>query len=406
MKAVAFENKHKMAVLSRPKPHLKSPTDALLRVTTAGICGSDLHMYDGRTTLKKDTVVGHEIIGHRRRDWRSGIQYKERGSCRSSFQYSLWILRELSSRRHACLPDDESRQSRRRLWLYRHGTLSRRSGGVCLGSSRGFQLPEAARDRRRRVGRFLLLSDVFPTGYHATELAGVGPGKTVAILGAGPVGLLAAHSALLKGASEVYVVDGVTERLKKAAEFGATPVDLREGDPAEQIFVLRAGRRAHKQSLRPGEEKARGVDCAIDAVGYQARSDENPSTENPTQTLENCIRVVNSTGHMGIIGVFLAPDPDARNEDSKKGIFRVPLADIFDKALTIGSGQAPVKRYNEYLRELIVSGRAKPGKIVSHHIQIEEVPEAYEKFDQRADGYVKVLIRFVADHVKSKSAGV
>jgi glutathione-independent formaldehyde dehydrogenase len=100
----------------------------------------------------------------------------------------------------------------------------------------------------------------------------------------------------------------------------------------------------------------------------------------------------------------LAPDPGAHDEHAKQGIYPVPLADIFDKGLTLGSGQAPVKRYNEYLRDLIVSGRAKPGKIVSHHIQIEDVPEAYQKFDQRVDGYTKVLIRFRKDKANYKSA--
>ena len=92
--------------------------------------------------------------------------------------------------------------------------------------------------------------------------------------------------------------------------------------------------------------------------------------------------------------VYIAPDPGAKDEKQKKGIYSFPMADFFNKGLTIGTGQAPVKKYNEYLRDLIVSGRAKPSKIVSHHINIEQAPEAYNKFDQRSDGYTKVLIRF------------
>lgn len=108
----------------------------------------------------------------------------------------------------------------------------------------------------------------------------------------------------------------------------------------------------------------------IDAVGYQARDDEAPSREKPTQVLENCLRVVNSTGHLAIIGVYLAPDPGAKDGLQQNGVFPLGVAQIFDKSLSIGSGQAPVKRYNEYLRDLIISGKAKPGKIVSHHILI------------------------------------
>jgi len=106
------------------------------------------------------------------------------------------------------------------------------------------------------------------------------------------------------------------------------------------------------------------------------------------------IRVVNPSGAVGLIGVYIAPDPGAENKDAQKGIFHFPVADFFDKALSLGTGQAPVKKYNEYLRDLIVNGRAKPSKIVSHHIAIDDAPEAYEKFDKRIDGYTKVLIKF------------
>lgn len=90
----------------------------------------------------------------------------------------------------------------------------------------------------------------------------------------------------------------------------------------------------------------------------------------------------------------MAPDPGAKNDQAKQGVFPFSLAEFFDKGITMGSGQAPVKKYNEYLRDLIVNGRAKPSKIVSHHIRIDDAPDAYEKFDKRIDGYTKVLIRF------------
>lgn len=241
---------------------------------------------------------------------------------------------------------------------------------------------------------FLLLSDVFPTGFHAAELAGVQPGKTVGIFGAGPVGLLAAHSSILKGASEVYVIDCIPERLQIAEEFGAVPVNFKDGDPVEQIFEMRKRNRSLRQSLRHGEEKMKGVDCVIDAVGYQARDESHPEKEKPTQVLEDALRLVNPTGGLGIIGVYIAPDPGAKNEQAKQGIFPFPVATLFEKGITVGTGQAPVKKYNEYLRDLIISGKAKPSKIVSHHIRIEEAQEAYSKFDKRIEGYTKVLIRF------------
>jgi glutathione-independent formaldehyde dehydrogenase len=111
------------------------------------------------------------------------------------------------------------------------------------------------------------------------------------------------------------------------------------------------------------EEKRKGVDCVIDAVGYQAHDDEAPSKGKPTQVLENCLRVVNSTGNLAIIGVYLAPDPGAKGAENKQGISPIGVAQVFDKSLSIGNGLAPVKRYDEYLRDLIISGRARPGKL-------------------------------------------
>ncbi len=118
---------------------------------------------------------------------------------------------------------------------------------------------------------FVLLAHAFVTGWHASELAGVTPGATVAVFGAGAVGLLAAYSALLRGASAVFVVDAVDARMDMAGQLGATPVDFRNGDPVEQIQDLRK-----RAGLPPGDEQLHGVDCAIDAIGFQARDRSDP----------------------------------------------------------------------------------------------------------------------------------
>jgi glutathione-independent formaldehyde dehydrogenase len=395
MKAVSYQGVHKMEVTEHPKPKLQSPTDALLRVTTAGICGSDLHMYDGRTPLKEGTVVGHEIMGVIQEVGEAVHSIKKGDRVVLPFNVSCGFCFNCHrGHTEACLTMNPEQP---------HAAYGYAGMGPYQGGQAEFVLvPYADFNCLKLPGKpgdqweddFLLLSDVFPTGYHATELAQVTPGKTEAVFGAGPVGLLAAYSALLKGASEVYVVDNIAERLAKVMELGATPVDFSKGDPVEQIFQLRKKNHGIQQSLRPGEEKMAGVDCAIDAVGYQARDDGNPSQENATQALDNALRVVNPTGSIGLIGVFIAPDPGAKDQRAKKGIYPFPIADFFDKGLTIGSGQAPVKKYNEYLRDLIVNGRAKPSKIVSHHIRIEDAPKAYDKFDKRVEGHTKVLIRF------------
>lgn len=404
MKAITYEGTRKMEVSSQPKPKLKAPTDAILRVTTAGICGSDLHMYDGRTDLDRGTVVGHEImgvideVGDAVTSLKPGDRVVLPFNIACGFCYNC--VRGWTS---ACLTMNPETAGA----AYGYAGMGPYKGGqaefvlVPHADFNGLKLPGKEGDEWE--DDFLLLSDVFPTGFHAAELACVAPGKTVAIFGAGPVGLLAAHSSILKGASEVYVVDGIPERLQKAAELGAIPVDINNGNPVEQIFALRKKNRGIQGGLRPGEEKMKGVDCVIDAVGYQARDDKNFKKENPMQVLENCLEVVNPTGAIGIIGVYIAPDPGGKDKDAKQGIFPFPIAKVFEKGLTIGSGQAPVKKYNEQLRDLIVNGRARPGVIVSHHINIEDAPDAYKKFDKRVDGYTKVVIRFTGTS-KSLSA--
>ena len=395
MKAITYEGTRKMSVSNESKPKIKSPTDAILRVTTSGICGSDLHMYDGRTPLEKGTVVGHEIMGVIDEVGEAVESIKKGDRVVLPFNISCgYCFNCHRGHTEACLvmnPEDA------------HAAYGYAGMGPYQGGQAEFVLvPHADFNCLKLPGKpgdeweddFLLLSDVFPTAFHATELACVTPGKTVAVFGAGPVGLLSAYCSVLKGASEVYVVDNIPERLEKAEELGAVAVDFAKGDPVEQIFKLRKKNKGVQQSLRPGEEKMKGVDCAIDAVGYQARDDENPEKEKPTQVLENCLRVVNPTGSIGMIGVYIAPDPGAKNEQAKNGIYPFPVAEYFDKGVTMGSGQAPVKKYNEYLRDLIVNGRAKPSKIVSHHIRIDQAPDAYEKFDKRIEGYTKVLIRF------------
>jgi glutathione-independent formaldehyde dehydrogenase len=240
---------------------------------------------------------------------------------------------------------------------------------------------------------FLLLFDVFPTAYHATELACVQPGSTVAVFGAGPVGLNAALSAIIKGASEVYVVDNIAARLKKAFEIGATPIDFSKGDPAEQIIEMRKRNPLIQASLRPGEERMPGVMCGIDAVGYQARAFASPGRENPVQIMESLVKVVNPTGHLGIVGVYTPEDPHGVTKKASEGILELPWGELFEKGIALGTGQCPVKKYNRFLRDLIIAGKARPSFIVSHRLSLEEAPDAYEMFDRRDNGYTKVLLK-------------
>lgn len=395
MKAIRYEGVGNMAVAESDKPKLHAPTDALLRVTTSGICGSDLHMYDGRTPLEEGTVVGHEIMGVIEEIGEAVQSIKEGDRVVLPFNIACgYCYNCVRGFTNSCLTMNPEKAHA----AYGYAGMGPFGGGqaefvlVPHADFNCLKLPGTPGDQWE--DDFLLLSDVFPTGYHGTEMALVTPGKSVAVLGGGPVGLLAAYSSVLKGAAEVYVVDRVRERLEKAKELGAIPVNFTEGDPVEQIFELRKKNKGIQGSLRPGEDKLKGVDCVVDAVGYQAHPDEDPSKEKPTQPLENAAQLVNPSGSIGVVGVYIAPDPGGRTEQEKKGIYPIPLAELFDKAVTIGFGQTPVKKYNEYLRDMIVAGRAKPSKIVSHRIRIEEAPEAYRKFRARTQGYTKVLIKF------------
>jgi glutathione-independent formaldehyde dehydrogenase len=222
---------------------------------------------------------------------------------------------------------------------------------------------------------FTMLSDVFPTGYHAAALAEVGPGDSVAVFGGGPVGLMAAHSAVLRGASRVFVVDQQPDRLKLAEQVDATPIDFSAGDPVKQIMDATDGV---------------GVDRGVEAVGYQAH--DSDGDEHPELVLDNLVAVVRSAGSIGVVGVYPPQDPQAANENAKHGRVGWDYGTFFTKGQRMGTGQAPVKRYNRQLRDLIITGRATPGWIVSHELSLDEAPEAYRRFDERQDGWTKVLL--------------
>lgn len=161
---------------------------------------------------------------------------------------------------------------------------------------------------------FILLADIFPTGWHGVSLSGFKPGETIAVFGAGPVGLMAAYSAQLRGASRVYVVDRVAERLKAAEKIGCTPIDFSKADAVDQIIEANGGM----------------VDRAVDAVGYQA-VDKGGSKEQPNIVLENLIRVTRPCGGLGIPGLYVPTDPGAPDKLSGAGQILVPFGKLFEK---------------------------------------------------------------------------
>ena len=390
MKAVVYEGTRQVGVHDVDDAVLQDPADAVIRVTSSAICGSDLHMYDGRTGAEPGLVLGHEPLGVVEQVGQ-GVSLVRPGD-RVVIPTHLYCglcyncARGYSA---ACL-------------RVRPGGFGAAYGYAGMGPYRGAQagllrvpfadancIPVPGSPGDDREDDFVMLADAFVTGWHATELARVGaaPGP-VAVFGAGAIGLLAAYSALLKGAGEVYVVDWIDARLAKAAELGATAVDFRAGDPVEQIRELR-----HARGLPLGETGMDGVQHAIDAVGFQARDRARPETERPDQVIEDLARLVNPTGHVGIAGVYAEKDLHPAPQGSSDGALTVPWATFFSKGVSVGFGRTNDRRYTTLLRDLVVSGRARPGVIVTHHGRLDDAPRLFRAFDQRTDGIIKAVLQ-------------
>lgn len=375
MRAVVYESPFRVTVQDVPKPTIEHADDVIVKVTTSCICGSDLHMYEGRTGAQAGIVFGHENMGIVD-EIGSGVALLKKGD-RVVMPFNVACGR--------CLNCEEGRSA-----FCTHvnpGFAGGAYGYVAMGPYQGGQaeyvrvpfadfnalkLPPGTEHEED----FALLADIFPTGWHGVEISGFRPGESVAVFGAGPVGLMAAYSALIRGAAEVYVVDRVPERLAKAKEIGCIPINFTESDPADQIIKLRGGKE---------------VDRGVDAVGYQATSSDG-KTEQPNAVLEALIKVVRPTGGLGIPGLYVPTDPGAPDSAAAKGYISFPFGKLFEKGLTVGTGQCNVKSYNRYLRDLIIAGRAKPSFVVSHNLPLEDATSAYEKFDKRIDGYTKVLL--------------
>jgi glutathione-independent formaldehyde dehydrogenase len=388
MKAVVYEDTRRVGVESVDDAVLEEPTDVVVRLSSSAICGTDLHMYDGRTGAEPGLVIGHEPLGVVEQVGDAVTLVKEGDRVViPTHLYCGLCFNCVRGYTAACL-------------RVRPGGFGAAYGYAGMGHYRGaqaellrvpfadancVQVPGEPGDERE--DDFVLLADAFVTGWHATELAQVQPGSTVAVFGAGTVGLLAAYSALLRGAGEVYVVDDVPERLDMAGELGATPVNFDDGDPVEQIRELR-----RRRGLPIGEEQMDGVQRGIDAVGFQARDREDPSRENPTQVVSDLARLVNPTGGVAIAGVYAEKDLHPAPEGSPDGHLRVPWATFFNKGISVNFGRTNDRRYTTRLRDLVVAGRARPGRIVTNHGTLDDAAVLYKSFDRRADGVVKAIL--------------
>ncbi len=375
MRAVVYKAPFQVAVENVADPKLQHPNDVLVRITTSAICGSDLHMYEGRTAAQPGIVFGHENMGIVEEVGDGVVTIKKGDRVVMPFNVACGFCKNCQAGYTGfCLTVNP-------------GFAGGAYGYVAMGPYTGGQaeylrvpfadfncLPLPLGDEHEND--FALLADIFPTGYHGCELAQVGPGESVVVYGAGPVGLMAAYSALLRGASRVFCVDRVPERLQKAKDIGAIPINFDDGDPVQQIKDQTGGE---------------GTDKGVDAVGYQAVV-RGAQREEPATVLNALIQTVRPTGMLGIPGLYVPSDPGAPDASAKQGLLLVAIGKLFEKGLRLGTGQCNVKRYNRQLRDLIIAGRAKPSFVVSHDLALEDAPTAYDKFDKRIEGYTKVLL--------------
>ncbi|WP_129116571.1 glutathione-independent formaldehyde dehydrogenase [Halegenticoccus tardaugens] len=384
MSAVVYKGPHQVDVESVDEPEIEHPNDVVIDITTTAICGSDLHMYEGRTSAEPGIVFGHENMGVVS-EVGEGVDTLEEGDrIVLPFNVACGFCRNCENGYTGFCTNVNP------------GFAGGAYGYVAMGPYKGGQaeklrVPYADFNALKlpegddHEDDFALLADIFPTGWHGTRLADLQPGESIAVYGAGPVGLMAAYSAKLQGASEIYVVDRVPSRLELAEEHcDATAINFEDADPVEQIKDMHGD----------------GVDKGVDAVGYQAIDPEtdvgddayDPARENPAVVLNQLIRTVRATGKLGIPGLYVPSDPGAPDEMAEMGRLGIDFGKLFEKGIALGTGQCNVKRYNRQLRDLIIEGRAEPNFVVSHRVGLDEAPEMYERFDNREEGVTKVLL--------------
>jgi 2-desacetyl-2-hydroxyethyl bacteriochlorophyllide A dehydrogenase len=335
MRAVTFQAPGEIQLDEVAEPELLAADDAIVRVEASGICGSDLHIYHGRVQIEPGFVIGHEFVGEviAAGDDVTRVAVGDRvlGTYGTACGECFFCKREEF---HKC---DEAR-------VYGHGAT--------LGSLQGAQaeqvlVPHANLTLRKVPDGLsddvaLFAGDVMGTGYHAIDSRPLAQGESAAILGMGPVGLCAVQAAKAAGASVVVAIDTVEDRLRMAESFGATPVHLTEQDPRAEVKKLTEGR---------------GVDLAVEAVGHP-------------EALDMAMRLARKAGTVSVTGVY------AERTEVHMGV-------LWIKALTLTSGHANVIKHLDRVLELLSEGRLDPAPLVTHHMKLDEAPDAYRVYDNR-----------------------
>lgn len=388
MKALCWYGKYDVRVQDVPEPKILNPRDAIIRVTTTAICGSDLHLYDGYIpTMQKGDILGHEFMGEVVETGSAVTNLKVGDrvvvpftiACGRCFfcQRRLWSACD-NSNPNAAMAETVYGFSSSGLFGYSH-----MMGGYAGGQAEYVRVPFADVGPTRVPDgladeQVLFLSDIFPTGYMAAENCNIQRGDTIAVWGCGPVGQFAIKSAFLLGAERVIAIDDNPDRLRMAAEDGlAETLNFNDQDIFEKLKSLTGGI---------------GPDACIDAVGLEAHATSIDAlydrakaamflaTDRP-HALRQAIYACRKGGTVSVPGVY-------------GGLLdKFPFGSAFSKGLTFKMGQTHVHRYMQQLLELIELGQINPSFVITHRLSLDEAPEAYETFKQQIDGCIKVILK-------------
>ena len=386
MKALTYHGSKDVRVETMPDPVLQEDDDIILRVTSTAICGSDLHIYRGKIPMMETgDILGHEFMGVVE-DAGKAVTNVKKGdrvvipftiSCGQCFFCSRTLFaacETTNSGRGAIL---NKKQTRPGAALFGYSHLY---GGIPGGQAELVRVPKAnvgplaIPDSTLTDDQVLFLSDILPTGYQAAVNGGVTSGSTVAIFGAGPVGLMAAASCRLLGAERIFMVDHHQYRLDyAAATYGVEPINFDDNDDPAEIIIERTDRR--------------GVDCTIDAVGFEAKG----------STLETVLTTMRLEGSSG---KALRQEMAATR---RGGTVSVPgvyagfihsflFGDAFEKGLTFKGGQTHAQKYMPELLAHISNGDLKPEVIITHHMPLSEAAHGYKIFNDKEEACRKVVL--------------
>ena len=395
-RGVVYLRQGQLEVQSIPFPKLVNPTGktaehgVILKVLTTNICGSDQHMVRGRTTASAGLVLGHEITGEVLEVGRD-VETLKRGDVVSvPFNVACGRCRTCKEQHTGvCLSVNPSRAGGAYGYVDMGGWIGGQAEYVMVpyADFNLLKFPDRAQ-AIEKIRDLTCLSDILPTGYHGAVTAGVGPGSTVYVAGAGPVGLAAAASARLLGAAVVIVGDINPVRLEHARKVGFETVDLsKDATLAEQIAHI----------LGTPE-----VDCAVDAVGFEARGHghEGSQVEAPATVLNSLMEVTRAAGKIGIPGLYVTEDPGGVDKAAKHGSLSIRLGLGWAKSHSFFTGQTPVMKYNRALMQAILWDRIKIADVVGVQvISLDDAPLGYAEFDAGAPK------KFVIDpHAQLKKA--